>query len=756
MFVTESPPAPSSPALSEASTVKCAHNLDSSPGRVVENSYDRDASTMALSQRHLPDADRSATPASEAGITSLERPQNVFQEISSPERSPSIQDLDDVLLYEAAETVESSQALKNRVCSYLCSPEGRQAHHRGRDVQQLGSLRRLICESNIRSSRTSHIQFHWAAWRSNTSTSVQDKQLIERVLGTLQDQRKRLSGARRQAEQLWHTARTEFASDLLSIPTSRLAGQAQDALIEEVTTSSTTRGSRRTQQGYDLRDAILSAAPDAYLTNLASIPPMSSDPMERLSLAFEERSAIETRPLEFYGVSELASSADWCDQEQRIFFKLYKATPKNFAKIVAGLPGRTSEDCVAHYYLTKKLIDYRRDGRLRGKSSGRGKVKAASRKAVLLADRQIARSSPRLEAAAQAAETATIGRLNSASDRSPSPARPTSSPKSRASAQTEASIGSRRKARDDITYDSSAKQRLQSGHLEPPQSISMTPQPVNVNSVRTVKPHASSEKAQQRLPAPAKRGPEDIIEDKSRANQSIVPNDRTREHQSSTALSRSDRRSQHQLSSRHESLSRPQNMKGGVSLMMGNKSSKSSDAPLLNLPAGPAAQMGGRSATGFAYSATPDRDFYRYGTPGMPYPVHAPVLPNQRQPWHDERDRYRPVPNIQQPNHPSINTNIPLSTNIRSSTNISCHPGLHIQRSKKTLPWGVCKPGTLLRDLDLDLHSTTRHSRISKDIEVPIYLSHTNQAHWLCVTTSTLVDMMRSRARTLEQVSALC
>ena len=48
-----------------------------------------------------------------------------------------------------------------------------------------------------------------------------------------------------------------------------------------------------------------------------------------------------------------------------------KHTPKQYVVVAAGLPGRTHQDCVLHYYRTKKELDYR--------ASGKPKVRTAAR-----------------------------------------------------------------------------------------------------------------------------------------------------------------------------------------------------------------------------------------------------------------------------------------------------------------------------------------------------------------------------------------
>ncbi|PWN37731.1 uncharacterized protein FA14DRAFT_117644, partial [Meira miltonrushii] len=44
----------------------------------------------------------------------------------------------------------------------------------------------------------------------------------------------------------------------------------------------------------------------------------------------------------------------WSEEEMTIFARRYSLFPKQFGKIAASLPQKTTAQCVAYYYLTKK------------------------------------------------------------------------------------------------------------------------------------------------------------------------------------------------------------------------------------------------------------------------------------------------------------------------------------------------------------------------------------------------------------------
>lgn len=50
--------------------------------------------------------------------------------------------------------------------------------------------------------------------------------------------------------------------------------------------------------------------------------------------------------------------APWDEGERRLFMDLFLQYPKDFRRIAANMPGRTSGDCVAFFYRHQKLDEF--------------------------------------------------------------------------------------------------------------------------------------------------------------------------------------------------------------------------------------------------------------------------------------------------------------------------------------------------------------------------------------------------------------
>lgn len=78
---------------------------------------------------------------------------------------------------------------------------------------------------------------------------------------------------------------------------------------------------------------------------------------------------------------------DFTEKEHEIFTNAFMAHPKKWGKIAESLPGRTFEQCIFHYYLTKEEIKYKAKLNKRWSRRGRGKQKSTRPKSnALIAD----------------------------------------------------------------------------------------------------------------------------------------------------------------------------------------------------------------------------------------------------------------------------------------------------------------------------------------------------------------------------------
>ncbi|KAL8283852.1 hypothetical protein RQP46_005284 [Phenoliferia psychrophenolica] len=118
----------------------------------------------------------------------------------------------------------------------------------------------------------------------------------------------------------------------------------------------------------DMRD------PNVRATRTAAVvPDMVVDPSERadlLQVALEDERRRVDDPVEFYGVHHPLDL--WTESEVHVFCKRFSQHPKQFGRIAADLPDKSTKQCVLFYYRMKNTIDFRslsdrrgRDGRRR-------------------------------------------------------------------------------------------------------------------------------------------------------------------------------------------------------------------------------------------------------------------------------------------------------------------------------------------------------------------------------------------------------
>ena len=95
------------------------------------------------------------------------------------------------------------------------------------------------------------------------------------------------------------------------------------------------------------------------IRNLARIPEMISAINGKVDIVFDDMNYLVENPAEYYAPD--TGINDWTDEEKKIFMEKFGAHPKQFGVIAEFLPNKTASQCVAYYYLHKKLfIDFRR------------------------------------------------------------------------------------------------------------------------------------------------------------------------------------------------------------------------------------------------------------------------------------------------------------------------------------------------------------------------------------------------------------
>lgn len=121
----------------------------------------------------------------------------------------------------------------------------------------------------------------------------------------------------------------------------------------------------------DLRD------PDARAARTAAVvPDMVIDASERrevLELALDDERYRVDDPVDTYGIDRPLDV--WTEAEVETFCKRYAANPKQFGKIAADLPDKSTAQCVLFYYRMKNTIDFRSLSDRRGRDGRRKKAK---------------------------------------------------------------------------------------------------------------------------------------------------------------------------------------------------------------------------------------------------------------------------------------------------------------------------------------------------------------------------------------------
>lgn len=94
------------------------------------------------------------------------------------------------------------------------------------------------------------------------------------------------------------------------------------------------------------------------LKNLATIPDMVSVTHGKVDYVYDDTNHLVENPAEYYGPQ--SGTHDWTEEEKKTFLDKFAEYPKQFGVIAEFLPSKTTRQCVAFYYLHKKMIDFRK------------------------------------------------------------------------------------------------------------------------------------------------------------------------------------------------------------------------------------------------------------------------------------------------------------------------------------------------------------------------------------------------------------
>ncbi|KAF9530238.1 hypothetical protein CPB83DRAFT_190051 [Crepidotus variabilis] len=172
------------------------------------------------------------------------------------------------------------------------------------------------------------------------------------------------------------------------------------------------------------------------IRNLAKVPDMISAVDGQVFAVFDDNNYLVENPAEYY--SSDTGMHDWTDAEKQTFLEKFGAFPKQFGIIADFLPNKTAAQCVAYYYLHKKVfIDFRKiitqyapnKRRRRGMGRKRGGGLLAD---IAMHDMEVHRGSGTASPASAAPARATRGRRSLTASAAAAAAKP--SPASRRNA----------------------------------------------------------------------------------------------------------------------------------------------------------------------------------------------------------------------------------------------------------------------------------------------------------------------------------
>nr|KMM67416.1 hypothetical protein CPAG_03750 [Coccidioides posadasii RMSCC 3488] len=138
------------------------------------------------------------------------------------------------------------------------------------------------------------------------------------------------------------------------------------------------------------RDKEATARPD--LAREAPIPDMF-DPIQKKASVFQDTNQIIDPAKAFEVFAFDLPPDDFTPEEHKIFTDTFMAHPKKWGRIAQALPGRTFQQCINHYYLTKEEMKYKAKLNKRWARRGRGRrtVARPPKSNALMADLGVVR-----------------------------------------------------------------------------------------------------------------------------------------------------------------------------------------------------------------------------------------------------------------------------------------------------------------------------------------------------------------------------
>lgn len=131
------------------------------------------------------------------------------------------------------------------------------------------------------------------------------------------------------------------------------------------------------------REAASSSVPN--FDHEAVVPAMIKPTDTELS-QFEDTNRLIPPELALEVFAYLPPEDDFTEEEQLAFIQGYCQTPKKWGKIAEGLPGRTYQDCITHYYLTKGEAKYKDIWRRNQPKRRRGRNATKPRSTALMSE----------------------------------------------------------------------------------------------------------------------------------------------------------------------------------------------------------------------------------------------------------------------------------------------------------------------------------------------------------------------------------
>lgn len=131
------------------------------------------------------------------------------------------------------------------------------------------------------------------------------------------------------------------------------------------------------------REAASSAVPN--YDQEAVVPPMMK-PSDAELLRFDDTNKLIPPELALDIFAYVPPEDDFTDEEQLAFIQAYCQTPKKWGKIAEALPGRTYQECITHYYLTKAEAKYKDIWRRSQPKRRRGRAATKPRSTALMSE----------------------------------------------------------------------------------------------------------------------------------------------------------------------------------------------------------------------------------------------------------------------------------------------------------------------------------------------------------------------------------